>query len=178
MEQGARVIIQEAQAIKALVDEFSDFARLPKINLQPAGLRDIIAQVVILFRGIFAEVAIEVDIGPAVPAVLALDPEQMKRVFINLIDNAIDAMNKKGKIVIRATFDREAHQVNIEVTDSGPGIQTEDKDKLFLPHFSTKKKGTGLGLAIVDQIIKEHNGTVQVMNGRPNGARFIIRLPA
>jgi two-component system nitrogen regulation sensor histidine kinase NtrY len=102
----------------------------------------------------------------------------MKRVFINLIDNAIDAMNKKGKIVIRATFDREANQVNIEVTDSGPGIPPEDKDKLFLPHFSTKKKGTGLGLAIVDQIIKEHNGTVLVMNSRPNGARFILQLPA
>ena len=178
VEQGAKIIIQEAQTIKSLVDEFSDFARLPKINLQPASLRDVITQVVTLFRGIFAEVTIEVDIGPAVPPVLALDPEQMKRVFINLIDNAIDAMNKKGKIVIRATFDREANQVNIEVTDSGPGIPPEDKDKLFLPHFSTKKKGTGLGLAIVDQIIKEHNGTVLVMNSRPNGARFILQLPA
>jgi two-component system nitrogen regulation sensor histidine kinase NtrY len=109
---------------------------------------------------------------------MALDPEQMKRVFINLIDNAIDAMNKKGKITLHATFDREANQVNIEVTDSGPGIQIQDKDRLFLPHFSTKKKGTGLGLAIVNQIIKEHNGTVQVMNGRPSGARFVLQLPA
>jgi len=178
VEQGAKVIIQEAQAIKALVDEFSDFARLPKINLQPASLRDIVSQVVTLFRGIFADVAFEVAIEPDVPATLALDPEQMKRVFINLIDNAIDAMNKKGKITLHATFDREANQVNIEVTDSGPGIPIEDKDKLFLPHFSTKKKGTGLGLAIVDQIIKEHNGTVQVTNGRPNGARFVLQLPA
>jgi len=178
VEQGAKVIIQEAQAIKALVDEFSDFARLPKINLQPASLRDIIAQVIVLFRGIFAEVEFEVAVEPGVPAILALDPEQMKRVFINLIDNAIDAMNKKGKITLRAAFDKEANQVNIEVTDSGPGVPIEDKDKLFLPHFSTKKKGTGLGLAIVNQIIKEHNGTVQVMNGRPRGARFILQLPA
>ncbi len=178
VEQGAKVIIQEAQTIKSLVDEFSDFARLPKINLQPASLRDIIAQVVTMFRGIFADVEFEVAIEPDVPATMALDPEQMKRVFINLIDNAIDAMNKKGKITLHATFDREANQVNIEVTDSGPGIQIQDKDRLFLPHFSTKKKGTGLGLAIVNQIIKEHNGTVQVMNGRPSGARFVLQLPA
>jgi two-component system nitrogen regulation sensor histidine kinase NtrY len=178
VEQGARVIIQEAQTIKALVDEFSDFARLPKINLQPAGLRDIIGQVVAMFRGIFADVEFEVAVESGVPATQALDPEQMKRVFINLIDNAIDAMNKKGKITLRATFDREANQVNIEVSDSGPGIPLEDKDKLFLPHFSTKKKGTGLGLAIVNQIIKEHNGTVQVTNGRPSGARFVLQLPA
>ena len=131
-----------------------------------------------MFRGIFAEVAFEVEIDPEVPAVQPLDPEQMKRVFINLIDNAIDAMNKKGKITLRATFDREANQVNVEVTDSGPGIPIADKDRLFLPHFSTKKKGTGLGLAIVNQIVKEHNGTIQATNGRPSGARFVLQLPA
>jgi two-component system, NtrC family, nitrogen regulation sensor histidine kinase NtrY len=178
VEQGARVIIQEAQTIKALVDEFSDFARLPKINLQPASLHDIIGQVVTMFRGIFADVQFEVAFSEAVPASLQLDTEQMKRVFINLIDNAIDAMNKKGKISIHTFYVHEAHQVKIEVADTGPGIPIEDKDRLFLPHFSTKKKGTGLGLAIVSQIIKEHNGSVQAQNNRPNGAKFIIELPA
>ena len=105
IEQGARVIIQEAQTIKSLVDEFSDFARLPKINLQPARLHEIIHQVVTMFRGIFADVQFDVDLAPDVPAEIALDPEQMKRVFINLIDNAIDAMNKKGKIALRAAYD-------------------------------------------------------------------------
>jgi two-component system, NtrC family, nitrogen regulation sensor histidine kinase NtrY len=178
VEQGARVIIQEAQAIKSLVDEFSDFARLPKINLQPAGLHDIIGQVVTMFRGIFADVEFQVLPSPDVPAALPLDTEQMKRVFINLIDNAIDAMNKKGKIVIQTAYDREARQVRIDVTDTGPGIQIEDKDRLFLPHFSTKKKGTGLGLAIVSQILKEHNGSVRVQNNRPSGAKFTLQLPA
>jgi two-component system nitrogen regulation sensor histidine kinase NtrY len=178
IEEGARVIIQEAQTIKSLVDEFSDFARLPKINLQPTALGEIIDQVTALFRGIFLDIAFEVELDPDLPPRLPLDQEQMKRVFINLIDNAIDAMNKKGKIRIRAAFDRDAHQVRVDVSDTGPGIQVEDKDKLFLPHFSTKKKGTGLGLAIVSQIMKEHNGAVEVHNTKPHGAEFTLKIPA
>jgi len=178
VEQGAKVIIQEAQTIKSLVDEFSGFARLPKINLQPTNVQDIIGQVVSMFRGVFAGIEFQVIFSPETPAVLQLDPEQMKRVFINLIDNAIDAMNKKGVIVIHTFYDREVNQVRIEVSDTGPGIQIEDKDKLFLPHFSTKKKGTGLGLAIVSQIVKEHNGSIRVQNDRPSGAKFTLQLPA
>jgi two-component system nitrogen regulation sensor histidine kinase NtrY len=178
IEDGAKVIIQEAQTIKSLVDEFFDFARLPKINLQPADIHAIIEQVIAMFRGIFTEIEFEVAFAADMPAAVEIDPEQMKRVFINLIDNAIDAMNKKGKIVIHTFFDQELHQVKIEVSDTGPGVSIEDKDRLFLPHFSTKKKGTGLGLAIVSQIIKEHNGSIQVQNNRPGGAKFTLQLPA
>jgi two-component system, NtrC family, nitrogen regulation sensor histidine kinase NtrY len=178
IDQGARVIIAEAQTIKSLVDEFSDFARLPKTVLQPADIRDILIQVVTMFRGIFTEVQFDVVLAPDVPSPVQIDPDQMKRVLINLIDNAIDAMNKKGKIALRVHFDKEANQVVIDVTDTGPGIPVEDKDRMFLPHFSTKKKGTGLGLAIVNQIIKEHNGTVQAQNNRTGGATFTLRLQA
>jgi two-component system nitrogen regulation sensor histidine kinase NtrY len=176
--EGAKVIIQEAQTISTLVDEFSDFARLPKINLQSANIHEIIEQVIALFRGIFADIEFEVTLAPDVPPSIQIDPEQMKRVFINLIDNAIDAMNKKGKIFIQTIFDREPQQVKIEVSDTGPGVPVEDKEKLFLPHFSTKKKGTGLGLAIVSQIVKEHNGSIEVQNNRPNGAKFTVQIPA
>ncbi len=178
VEQGAKVIIQEAQTIKSLVDEFSDFARLPKIRLQPAGLNDIVQQVVTMFRGIYSEVQFDVDLSAAVPPEIPLDTEQIKRALINLIDNAIDAMSKKGRIALRTAFDAEAGQVRVEVADTGPGIPAGDKDKLFLPHVSTKKKGTGLGLAIVSQIVKEHNGMIEVQNNRPTGAKFILRLPA
>jgi two-component system nitrogen regulation sensor histidine kinase NtrY len=178
IDQGAKVIIAEAQTIKSLVDEFSDFARLPKTVLQPADIRDIILQVVTMFRGIFADVQFDVVLAPDVPSPVQIDPDQMKRVLINLIDNAIDAMNKKGKIALRVHFDKEANQVIIDVTDTGPGIPVEDKDRMFLPHFSTKKKGTGLGLAIVNQIMKEHNGTVQAQNNRTGGATFTLRLQA
>ncbi|MCX6561269.1 MAG: ATP-binding protein [Candidatus Aminicenantes bacterium] len=178
LEEGARVIIQEAQTIKSLVDEFSEFARLPKISLQPASLAEIVDQAAALFRPIYNDIEFEVTIDPEVPARQPLDPEPMKRVFINLFDNAIDAMAKKGRIVVRAGFDRDTRLIQVEIEDTGPGIAVEDKDKLFLPHFSTKKKGTGLGLAIVAQIMKEHNGAIDVRNVKPHGARFILQLPA
>jgi two-component system nitrogen regulation sensor histidine kinase NtrY len=177
LEQGAKVIIEEAQTIKSLVDEFSDFARLPKTNIQPARLHDIVRQVVAMFRGIYADVLFDVNLSPAVPDEISLDPEQIKRALINLIDNAIDAMSKKGRIELRTIYEAESGQVRIEVADSGPGITAEDKEKLFVPHVSTKKKGTGLGLAIVSQIVKEHNGRIEVQDNRPTGAKFTLRIP-
>ncbi|MCX6565209.1 MAG: ATP-binding protein [Candidatus Aminicenantes bacterium] len=177
IEEGARVIIQEAQTIKALVDEFSDFARLPKINLQPASLDDILRQVANLFRGIFADIAFDIRIAPDVPSEVRVDADQVKRVFINLIDNAIDAMNKKGTITLLAAYDRDSRHVLVTVMDTGPGLPVEDLDKIFLPTFSTKKKGRGLGLAIVSQIVREHEGLIRVENNRPMGAKFIIELP-
>ena len=178
IEEGAKTIIQEARTIKSMVDEFSNFARMPKVELRPADLRQLIEQTVTLFRGIFAQVEIESELAADIPAVVQLDPEQMKRVLINIFDNAIEAMNKKGKIRVRAFFEKRQQQVSIEISDTGPGISIEDKTKLFLPNFSTKKKGTGLGLAIVNQIIREHNGSIRAENVQPTGARFTIQLPA
>jgi len=100
----------------------------------------------------------------------------MRRVFINLFDNGIDAMNKQGTIEIRTRYLEGQGRVSIDISDSGPGIADEDKEKLFLPYFSTKKKGTGLGLAIVNQIVSEHKGIIQVEDNEPLGARFIIYL--
>ena len=177
IEEGARTIIQEARTIKSLVDEFSNFARMPKVNLQPADIHPLIDQIVALFRGIFSNIEIEVETAADVPSVLQIDPGQLKRAFINIIDNAIEAMNKKGRIKIRTALDSRQGKVNIEISDTGPGISVEDKTKIFLPYFSAKKKGTGLGLAIVNQIIREHNGSISVENIQPSGARFIIQLP-
>lgn len=178
IEEGARTIIQEARTIKSMVDEFSNFARMPKVELRAGDLRPLIEQAVGLFRGIFGQVEFETDVAPDLPASLQLDPEQIKRAMINIFDNAIEAMNKKGKIRVRAFFEKPLQRVSIEISDTGPGIAVEDKTKLFLPYFSTKKKGTGLGLAIVNQIIREHHGSIRVENIPPNGARFVIQLPA
>ena len=178
IEEGAKTIIQEARTIKSLVDEFSNFARMPKVELRPADLRLLVEQTVTLFRGIFAQVEFEAELAADLPGSLQLDPDQMKRVLINIFDNAIEAMNKKGKIRVRAVFEKRQQQVSIEISDTGPGISVEDKTKLFLPYFSTKKKSTGLGLAIVNQIIREHNGSIRVENVQPTGARFTIQLPA
>jgi two-component system nitrogen regulation sensor histidine kinase NtrY len=159
------------------VDEFSTFARLPAIRLQAADIHDVINHTISLFEGIFSDIDFDTSYAPDVPSSIQIDPEQMKRVFINLFDNAIDAMNKKGKININTSFDREHQSIRVEVSDTGPGISQKDKEKLFLPHFSTKSKGSGLGLAIVNQIINEHNGTIDAENNKPFGAKFTIQIP-
>lgn len=178
IEEGASTIVQEAITIKSLVDEFSNFARMPTIDLQSTDIHEIIEQTISLFKGIFADIEFEVLFSSDVPSPIQTDPEQMKRAFINLIDNAIDAMNKKGEITIHTSYDKRNQRVKIEISDSGPGILLEDKEKLFLPHYSTKKKGTGLGLAIVNQVINEHNGSISIENIQPHGAKFTIQIPA
>lgn len=178
INEGAKTIVEEARTIKALVDEFSNFARMPTIQLQSADIHEILDQTISLFKGIFTKIEFDVLFSPDIPSPIQVDPEQMKRVFINLIDNSIDAMNKKGKIDIHTSFDKQNHRVRIEITDSGPGIPENEKERLFLPYFSTKKKGTGLGLAIVNQVINEHGGSIDVENNQPQGAKFIIQIPA
>jgi len=177
IEEGANTIVQEARTIKSLVDEFSNFARMPSIRLRSTDIHKIIDQTISLFSGIFSDIEFETAYSTDVPSPLLLDPEQMRRVFINLIDNAIDAMNKKGKIRISTVFDKIQQKVTIEIADFGPGIPEGEKDKLFHPHYSTKKKGTGLGLAIVNQVINEHNGSIQVEENKPHGAKFILQIP-
>jgi two-component system nitrogen regulation sensor histidine kinase NtrY len=177
IEEGANTIVQEAGTIKSLVDEFSNFARMPKIQLQTADIYDIFNQAMAPFKGIYSEVKFRTDFADNIPSPIRVDPEYMRRVFINLFDNAIDAMNKQGEILIHASYDKLQNLLRLEVADSGPGISEEDKEKLFLPYFSTKKKGTGLGLAIVNQIISEHNGTIHVEDNKPLGAKFVIHLP-
>jgi two-component system nitrogen regulation sensor histidine kinase NtrY len=130
-----------------------------------------------LFTGIFSDIEFETHFSPEVPTPLLIDPEQMRRVFINLIDNAIDAMNKKGKILISTSFDKDQQKVSIVIADFGPGIPQKERERLFHPHYSTKKKGTGLGLAIVNQVVNEHNGSIEVETNKPNGAKFIIQIP-
>src|SRR6185436_8622734 len=106
-----------------------------------------------------------------------LDPDQVKRVLINLIDNAIAAMEGRGTITLRTRAVPSEHMLRLEVEDDGPGIAPENKERLFVPYFSTKKRGTGLGLAIVNRIVSDHNGFIRVEDNLPRGTRFVIDLP-
>ena len=106
-----------------------------------------------------------------------MDPEQLRRVVINLIDNAIEAMHREGRIDISTLHDRANSVVRIVVADDGPGIPLAERDKLFLPYYSTKQRGSGLGLAIVRRIIAEHGGSIEVGDNTPRGTRFTIELP-
>jgi signal transduction histidine kinase len=108
------------------------------------------------------------------------DPELLRRVVANLIDNAAEAMEGSAirQMLVVTRVEGEGDAVEIEISDSGRGISPQDKERLFLPHFSTKERGTGLGLAIASRIIAEHNGTIRVEDNLPMGTRFLIRFPA
>jgi len=178
IQEGADTIVQEARTIKALVDEFSNFARLPNIRLESTDIHEIIEQSISPYLGIFNAIKFDSRFSLEVPPSLQLDPDQMKRVFMNIFDNAIDAMEQKGTITIKTYYDRDKKKLTIEISDLGPGIAVEDKAKIFLPDYSTKKKGTGLGLAIVNQVLVEHNGTIDFSNIEPHGAKFTIKIPS
>ncbi len=120
---------------------------------------------------------IETELDPGLGRV-TLDPEQMRRALINLIDNAQAAMGGSGTIRITTRPGSDGDSLRIEVADTGPGIPPGDRDKMFSPYFSTKKRGTGLGLAIVYKVVTDHHGTIQVEDNTPRGARFVIELPA
>ncbi len=175
IERGTKVIVEEVTFLKSLVDEFSRFARLPEMKPEPVDLPELTRSAVRLFDGARDGVSVRVESRLAREKVL-LDPDQIKRVLINLIDNALEACGPSGKIQVRLSDG--ARGVTIEVADTGRGIPPRDREKLFLPDFTTKGRGTGLGLAIVSRIVADHKGTIRVEDNRPHGARFIIELPA
>jgi two-component system, NtrC family, nitrogen regulation sensor histidine kinase NtrY len=174
-----QVIIQEADSLKSLVDEFSRFARLPEVHPEEADLNHILDNTLNLYDGRIQDVSVRKDYDSDVPK-LRLDSEQMKRVFINLFDNALEAMseNPSRKILhLRTHYNRRQGSVSIEIGDSGRGFPEEYQDSVFLPYFSTRKGGTGLGLAIVRQIISDHHGNVRAEPNTPVGTKIIINLP-
>ncbi len=169
-------IVKEVEELKHMVNEFYKFARMPQITPKPTRLQDLIQDLVALYSASHKQISFEVDVSQNLPPLL-LDRDQMNRVFINLLENAIEAMKGKGKITIRAKWDESIPAAVVEVADEGTGIKPEDKEKLFMPYFSTKERGTGLGLAIVSRIISDHGGYIRVKNNKPKGAVFIIELP-
>ncbi len=175
IERGTKVIVEEVNFLKSLVDEFSRFARLPEMRPEPTDLPALARSAVRLFEGAREGVRIFVE-SRLTRETVVLDPEQIKRALINLIDNALEACGAAGEISVRLADRPEG--VTIEVADTGRGVPARDRDKLFLPDFTTKGRGTGLGLAIVSRIVADHNGTIRVEDNRPRGARFIIDLPA
>ena len=174
----AGLIEREVQTLESLVDEFSQFARFPTARLAPANMNSIVESALGLFQGRLDGITVRTEFAATLPPVKA-DSELIRQVLANLIDNAAEAMEgapiRRLRVATRSEGDGDA--VAIEISDSGPGISPLDKEKLFLPHFSTKERGTGLGLAIASRIIAEHNGTIRVEDNQPTGTRFVIRFP-
>lgn len=175
-QECTEMIIRQVEELKRLVNEFSNFARMPAINAVPEDISEIIKEALFLYKEAHKDLEFNFNEGKGIP-VFNLDKEQMKRVMINLFDNAVEATDGEGKVDIDLSYDEVFQMVRIEVSDNGRGISPENKTRLFEPYFSTKKQGTGLGLAIVNTIITDHNGFIRVQDNFPKGTKFIIELP-
>ncbi len=176
-ERSTKTIIAEVESLRTLVDEFSRLGRMPDIKKRRTDLPGLVEEVKNLYR-VYRDFVIMIDAPAGLPAV-DLDPEQFRRVLVNIIDNAREAMGDAGTVSVKITSDSEANKLFLELSDNGPGIPPEVREKLFQPYFSTKKHGTGLGLAIVHKIVSEHNGYIRISENRnsPHGSSFVIELP-
>jgi two-component system nitrogen regulation sensor histidine kinase NtrY len=168
-------IIQQVEDLKNLVNEFSQFARLPAAELTANDLNDIVKEALFLFKEGHKGIRFDCREGE-IPS-LEIDRDQIKRVLINLLDNAVAAVEEKGEIRVSTTYSASAGVVLLEVADNGSGLAPEVRARIFEPYFSTKKDGTGLGLAIVSAIVADHRGHIRVRPNEPRGTRFIIELP-
>ncbi len=178
VDDSLNIILHELDSITKLADEFSNFARLPEIRFTKGDVNQILDKLITVYSSIYSGVTFIDNLSVDLPIILKIDTDQIKRIFVNILDNAIEAMDKQGEIEITTSYIKESQFVKIEISDNGPGIPDEDKQKLFIPYFSKKHTGTGLGLAIAHNIIEEHNGLISVVDNSPKGAKFIIELPS
>lgn len=179
VHESTATILREVTSLKTMVDEFSRFARLPDTKLEPADVNAVISRAVKVFDGRFARLIVDLALAESLPLV-SLDAEQLKRVFVNLIENSVEAFDANSvepRIMVTTRYETARDLVVAEVSDNGKGIASSDLQKLFQPYFSTKGRGTGLGLAIVNRIITDHHGRIKVVANQPCGAKFIIELP-
>src|SRR5215467_13004363 len=178
VQECSRLIEREVASLASLVNEFSQFVRFPSAKLASASANTIVREAVEVFSGRLEGIALKMSLAESLPMVRA-DAGLVRSVVVNFIDNAAEALENSSfreiSVSTKALVDSES--VEISVSDTGHGISPEDKDKLFLPHFSTKERGTGLGLAIAARIISEHGGSIHVEDNFPVGARFVIELP-
>lgn len=179
VEECTTSITREVAGLKALVDEFSRFARMPPPRLEPGDLNEVIRQAVQLYQERLEGVELRLALAEPLPAA-HLDTEQLKRVFVNLTDNALEALavvQDERVVTITTRHDTLRDLLIATVEDTGEGIPLGDFKRLFQPYFSTRGRGTGLGLAIVARIVTEHGGRVYAEPNVPHGARFVIELP-
>ena len=174
----AESIESSAETVRTLVDEFSTLARFPQSQPQPSDLNSIVEGALAMFEGRLDGINLHKELAPDLPNVMA-DPEGLKRVVSNLVDNAAEALQDSilREITVQTSLIGRRDAVELTVADTGQGVTPEMKEKLFLPYFSTKQRGTGLGLAIVSRIIEDHHGSIRVEENKPVGTKFIVELP-
>ncbi len=176
LRECTQMIVDQVEDLKNLVNEFSRFARLPYLSLANQDINELIKETLLLYQESEPKVIFETRLDPEIPPV-SVDREQLKRVLVNLLDNAIASIHHQGQIWLHSFRNGAGNGVRLEVADNGQGVADREKDRIFEPYFSTKLSGTGLGLAIAKAVISEHQGRIWVEDNQPKGSRFIIELP-
>lgn len=177
LHECAATISREVESVKNLADEFARFSRFPAAQPAPTDINEVVRNALGVFAGRLQEIDVRVELAPNLPLV-NVDPEQFKRVVVNLVDNAAEAMQSTPVRRLLVATQQAGDSVELLVADTGCGVSPADREKLFLPYFTTKGRGTGLGLAIVSHILGEHGARIRVEDNRPSGARFLVEIPA
>ena len=171
-----QTIINQVEELKRLVSEFSSFARMPIVQKSPNDLVEMVREILLFYKESHGYITFRQTVASDIPR-FNFDLKQIKRVLINLLENAIAVLPEGGVIEIVLSCDRNHQLVRMEVKDNGPGVADDDKLRLFEPYFSTKKSGTGLGLAIANTVVTDHGGNIRVTDNIPSGAVFTVELP-
>ena len=178
-ESCLHTILHQVDSLKNLVNEFSKFARLPTIRPSLDDVNQVIGEAVSLFRMSYPNIIFDLSGINEIPK-FPLDRDQMNRAFVNLIANAVGAINEQTeqpRIAIRTTLLADMYTLRIEVIDNGCGIPEELRDRVMEPYYSTKEEGSGLGLAIVNQIVADHGGYLRLLPNEPTGTKVIVEVP-
>lgn len=181
VEESTRSIVEHVEIIKRLANEFSEYGRMPTAQFIPTDLKTLLTNTVQSFTAEHQDLTFGLTVEEKIPEML-LDPEQIRGVFRNILNNAVAAIrsyniSENGEVLAKLNFDRKTMRAVIEFADNGPGVPASDKNRIFEPYFTTKKGGTGLGLAIVSTVISDHQGEVRVFDKQPHGTRIVITLP-
>jgi len=174
LDQAVRIIGEEVETLRRLLQEFSDFGRIPPPVLAPCRVSDLLGGLEALYAGDISAGRLTVT-RPSTEITFPADSGQIRQSLINLIKNGLEALNGTGRVTVSARSDDDA--VEIVVADSGPGLTEEQRANLFVPGFTTKSHGGGLGLTIVQRIVSDHGGVIAVDAGRSGGTAFRLRLP-
>jgi len=180
LDRATNTIVQQVEAMKSMVNAFSEYARAPLLEMTAFDLNALVREVVELYRSREADMQVQLELDPALPAVHA-DAGRVRQILHNLLKNAHEALEgrKDGKVRIASHYFRRGADEMAELTveDNGPGFDPAILGKAFEPYVSSKPKGTGLGLAIVKKLAEEHGGSIRVQNRAEGGAQIMIRLP-
>jgi two-component system nitrogen regulation sensor histidine kinase NtrY len=178
VQSATKAIMISVDQLTQLVDEFSQYAKLPEVQLERADMNEILVSTIEIYRESHPEIEFKLLLDVSIPPFL-FDPKQMGRAFSNVIKNSMEALAETvgGVIEVQTLFASRLGVVTVVVSDNGVGIPDEVVKRLFEPYFSTRQKGTGLGLAIVQRIVQDHQGSIRVQRNAPKGTRFVFDLP-